>query len=412
LGKVRLTLERTVVGIDVGTTKVCTLVGQMDGGSGLRIVGVGVVPSKGLRKGVVVNVSETTEAIAASVEKAERISGYKIEHAHVGVAGAHVSSFNSRGVVAVSRGHSITEDDVSRVLDAALAIAIPHNREVIHAVPRGYIVDGQDGVRDPLGMHGFRLEVEAHIITGAATSIHNLGKCVNQVGIEVDEFVLAPLASGQAVLTNNEREMGVVLADIGGGTTDMAIFIEGSVWHTAVLAVGGNHLTNDVAVGLRAPFATAEEIKEKYGYARADGVAADETVEVAVFGEDSWQAVPRRFLAEIIEARAAEILNLMLQEVKRSGYDGLLPAGVVLCGGGSQLAGVKELGREILQLPTRIGTPRDLQGLVDVLSTPAYATGVGLLLWGLREEARRVPSERPIGLWQRIVHWLRSFLPG
>jgi cell division protein FtsA len=405
-------LERTVVGIDVGTTKVCTLVGQMDGGSGLRIVGVGVVPSKGLRKGVVINVSETTEAIAASVEKAERISGYKIEHAHVGVAGAHVSSFNSRGVVAVSRGHSITEDDVSRVLDAALAIAIPHNREVIHAVPRGYIVDGQDGVRDPLGMHGFRLEVEAHIITGAATSIHNLGKCVNQVGIEVDEFVLAPLASGQAVLTNNEREMGVVLADIGGGTTDMAIFIEGSVWHTAVLAVGGNHLTNDVAVGLRAPFATAEEIKEKYGYARADGVAADETVEVAVFGEDSWQAVPRRFLAEIIEARAAEILNLMLQEVKRSGYDGLLPAGVVLCGGGSQLAGVKELGREILQLPTRIGTPRDLQGLVDVLSTPAYATGVGLLLWGLREEARRVPSERPIGLWQRIVHWLRSFLPG
>ncbi len=405
-------MERTVVGIDVGTTKVCTLVGQMDGGSGLRIVGVGVVPSKGLRKGVVVNVSETTEAIAASVEKAERISGYKIEHAHVGVAGAHVSSFNSRGVVAVSRGHSITEDDVSRVLDAALAIAIPHNREVIHAVPRGYIVDGQDGVRDPLGMHGFRLEVEAHIITGAATSIHNLGKCVNQVGIEVDEFVLAPLASGQAVLTNNEREMGVVLADIGGGTTDMAIFIEGSVWHTAVLAVGGNHLTNDVAVGLRAPFATAEEIKEKYGYARADGVAADETVEVAVFGEDSWQAVPRRFLAEIIEARAAEILNLMLQEVKRSGYDGLLPAGVVLCGGGSQLAGVKELGREILQLPTRIGTPRDLQGLVDVLSTPAYATGVGLLLWGLREEARRVPSERPIGLWQRIVHWLRSFLPG
>jgi len=383
-------LERTVVGIDVGTTKVCTLVGQMGGGGGLRIVGVGVVPSKGLRKGVVVNVSEATEAIAASVEKAERISGYKIEHAHVGVAGAHVSSFNSRGVVAVSRGHSITEDDVSRVLDAALAIAIPHNREVIHAVPRGYIVDGQDGVRDPLGMHGFRLEVEAHIITGAATSLHNLGKCVNQVGIEVDEFVLAPLASGRAVLTNNEREMGVVLADIGGGTTDMAVFIEGSVWHTAVLAVGGNHLTNDVAVGLRAPFATAEEIKEKYGYARADGVGADETVEVAVFGEDSWQAVPRRFLAEIIEARAAEILNLMLQEVKRSGYDGLLPAGVVLCGGGSQLGGGWKGVRvgEILQLPTRIGAPRDLQGLVDVLSTPAYATGVGLLLWGI---ARRSP---------------------
>ena len=405
-------MERTIVSIDVGTTKVCTLVGKMDEGGALRIVGVGVVPSKGLRKGVVVNVNETTEAIAASVEKAQRISGHEIERAHVGVAGAHISSFNSRGVVAVSRGHSITQDDVNRVLDAALAIAIPYNREVIHIVPRGYVVDGQDGVRDPLGMHGFRLEVEAHIITGAATSIHNLAKCINQVGIEIDELVLAPLASGEAVLTNNEREMGVVLADIGGGTTDMAIFIEGSVWHTSVLAVGGNHLTNDVAVGLRAPFDTAKEIKEKYGYARSDGVAAGETIDVAVFGEDSWQAVSRQFLSEIIEARAAEIFNLMLQEVKRSGYDGLLPAGVVLCGGSSELAGMRELGRDILQLPTRIGPPRDLQGLVDALSSPAYATGVGLLLWGLREEATRVPSERPIGLWQRIAHWLRAFLPG
>lgn len=405
-------MERTIVSIDVGTTKVCTLVGKMDEGGTLRIVGVGVVPSKGLRKGVVVNVNETTEAIAASVEKAERISGHEIESAHVGVAGAHISSFNSRGVVAVSRGHSITQDDVNRVLDAALAIAIPYNREVIHVVPRSYVVDGQDGVRDPLGMHGFRLEVEAHIITGAATSIHNLAKCINQVGIEIDELVLAPLASGEAVLTDNEREMGVVLADIGGGTTDMAIFIEGSVWHTAVLAIGGNHLTNDVAVGLRAPFDTAEEIKEKYGYARSEGVAADETIDVAVFGEDSWQAVSRQFLSEIIEARAAEIFNLMLQEVKRSGYDGLLPAGVVLCGGTSELAGIRELGRDILQLPTRIGPPLDLQGLVDALSSPAYATGVGLLFWGLHEEATRVPSERPIGLWQRIVHWLRAFLPG
>jgi cell division protein FtsA len=405
-------LERTIVSIDVGTTKVCTLVGKMDDGGALRIVGVGVVPSKGLRKGVVVNVSEATEAIAASVEKAQRVSGHEIARAHVGVAGAHISSFNSRGVVAVSRGHSITQDDVNRVLDATLAIAIPHNREVIHVVPRGYIVDGQDGVRDPLGMHGFRLEVEAHIITGAATSIHNLGKCINQVGIEIDELVLAPLASGEAVLTNNEREMGVALADIGGGTTDMAIFIEGSVWHTAVLAVGGNHLTNDVAVGLRAPFDAAKEIKEKYGYARPEGVAADETIDVSVFGGDSWQAVSRQFLSEIIKARASEIFSLMLQEVKRSGYDGLLPAGVVLCGGSAQLDGIRELGRDILQLPTRIGIPRDLQGLVDALSSPAYATGVGLLLWGLREEATRVPTERPTSLSQRILHWLRSFLPG
>ena len=405
-------MERTIVSIDVGTTKVCTLVGKMDDGGALRIVGVGVVPSKGLRKGVVVNVSEATEAIAASVEKAQRVSGHEIARAHVGVAGAHISSFNSRGVVAVSRGHSITQDDVNRVLDATLAIAIPHNREVIHVVPRGYIVDGQDGVRDPLDMHGFRLEVEAHIITGAATSIHNLGKCINQLGIEIDELVLAPLASGEAVLTDNEREMGVVLADIGGGTTDMAIFIEGSVWHTAVLAVGGNHLTNDVAVGLRAPFDTAQEIKEKYGYARPEGIVADETIDVSVFGGDSWQAVSRQFLSEIIKARATEIFSLMLQEVKRSGYDGLLPAGVVLCGGSAQLGGMRELGRDILQLPTRIGTPQDLQGLVETLSSPAYATGVGLLLWGLREEATRVPTERPTSLSQRILHWLRSFLPG
>jgi len=223
---------------------------------------------------------------------------------------------------------------------------------------------------------------------------------------------LAPLASGEAVVTNNEREMGVVLTDIGGGTTDMAIFIEGSVWHTAVLAVGGSHLTNDVAIGLRAPFATAKEIKEKYGYARSEDIVAGETIDVSVFGGDSWQAVSRQFLSEIIEARAAEIFSLMLQEVKRSGYDGLLPAGVVLCGGSSELAGMRELGRDILQLPTRIGTPRDLQGLVDVLSSPAYATGVGLLRWGLREEASRVPTERPTDLWQRIVHWLRTFLPG
>lgn len=405
-------MERTIVGIDVGTTKVCTLVGEVDEEGALHIVGVGVVPSKGLRKGMVVNVSETTEAIAASVEKAERVSGYEIGRAHVGVAGAHISSFNSRGVVAVSRGHSITQDDVDRVLDAALAIAIPHNREVIHVIPRGYTVDGQDGVREPLGMHGFRLEVEAHIITGAATSIYNLVKCINQVGIEIDELVLAPLASGEAVLTDNEREMGVVLTDIGGGTTDMAIFIEGSIWHTVVLPIGGNHLTNDVAVGLRAPFATAEEIKEKYGYARSEGVAADETIDVAVFGWDSWQAISRRFLSEIIEARATEIFSIMLQEVKRSGYDGLLPAGVVLCGGTAQLAGIRELGREILQLPARIGAPRDLQGLVDVLSSPAYATSVGLLLWRLREEAALPPRERPGGLWQRVVQWLRSFLPG
>ena len=248
-------MERIIAGIDVGTTKICTLVGEVDEGGALSIVGVGVVPSRGLRKGVVVNVGEATEAIAASVEKAERVSGYEIERAYVGVAGAHISCVNSRGMVAISRGRGgITQDDINRALEAARAIAIPYDRSVIHVIPRGYIVDGQDGVRDPIGMHGFRLEVEVHIVTGAAASIHNLTKCVQDLGIEVEDLVLSPLAAGEAVLTDNEREMGVVLADIGGGTTDIAIFVEDTICHAAVLPVGGNHLTNDLAVGLRAPF--------------------------------------------------------------------------------------------------------------------------------------------------------------
>jgi cell division protein FtsA len=404
---------KTIAGIDIGTTKICTLVGEVDDEGLLRIVGVGITPSRGLRKGVVVNVSQATEAIATSVEKAERISGYEIERAYVGIAGAHISSTNSRGVVAISHGHrGITEEDIDRAQDAAQAIAIPYNREVIHIVPRGYTVDGQDGVREPLGMHGYRLEVETHIVTGAATSIQNLVKCVEGLNISIEQLVLNPLASGEAVLTDTEREMGIVLADIGGGTTDIAIFIEGSVWHTTILAVGGNHLTNDVAVGLRAPFTTAEELKKRYGHAFPQSLAADEILDVAAFGENTRQTVSRQFLAQIIEARMEEIFGLIMQEIKRSGYDGLLPAGVVLCGGTAELAGITELGREALNLPVRVGAPHDLQGLVDVLSSPAYATSVGLLLWGLRQTATARPRTRSIPLYRRLAQWFRAFLPG
>ena len=406
-------MERTIVGIDVGTTKICTLVGEVNEAGELNIVGVGVAPSRGMRKGMVINVAEATEAIAASVEKAERTSGYQIERAYVSIAGSHISGVNSRGVVAISRGEGgITTDDIDRALEAAQAIAIPHNQEVLHIVPRTFTVDGQNGIRDPIGMYGFRLEVEAHIVMGASSAIQNLVKCVEALDIGVVELVLGPLAAGAAVLTDTEREMGVVLADIGGGTTDIGVFIEGSVWHTSVLAVGGNHLTNDLAIGLRAPFTVAENLKIEYGQARSDAVGLDETVEVDMFGDNGHQRVSRRLLAQILEARAEEICHLIRQEIKRSGYDGLLPAGVVLCGGSAQLAGFPELAREVLQLPVRVGAPRDLKGLVDTISSPAFATSVGLLRWGLQQHTVRRPRRRGGSLGQRLIQWLRAFLPG
>jgi cell division protein FtsA len=411
-----VTEVKTIVGIDVGTTKICTLVGEANDDGLLRIIGVGVSPSRGLRKGVVVNVHEATEAISASVRKAERISGYEIANAFVGVGGGHVSAINSRGVVGISRSaRGISESDIERALDAARAIAIPHNREIIHTIPRGYVVDGQEGVKDPVGMQGIRLEVEAHIVTGASTSVSNLVKCVREAGVEIDDLILQPLASGEAVLRENEQEMGVVLADIGGGTADIGIFIEGSIWHTIILGTGGEHLTRDVAVGLRTPFNTAEELKIKYGHAMPSSMLTDELIEVTSFGNGARQEVSRLHLAEVIEARAEEILSLIVREVKRSGYDGLLAAGLVLCGGTAELAGFKDLAEQMLRLPVRVGTPHDLQGLTDVLESPAYATSVGLLLWGMRHspvpDVERKPRRPPSVFWPRVREWLRAFLP-
>jgi cell division protein FtsA len=408
-------VERTIVGIDVGTTKVCTLVGEASDNE-LKIVGVGVAPSRGIKKGVVVNVVEAASAIKASIEKAERSSGYEIARAFVSVTGGHVSAVNSRGVVGVNRGDKgITADDVGRALDAARAIAIPQDREVLHVIPRGYAVDGQDGVKEPVGMIGFRLEVEAHIVTGQASSIHNLMKCVENCNVGVDGLVLDPIASGEAVLTNTEKEMGVVLADIGGGTTDVAIFIEGSVWHTTVLPVGGNHITNDVAVGMRVPFEAAEQLKVEHGHARHETIDPTEVVQVKAFGDGGVTRVQRRDLAEIIEARLEEIDQLILQEIKRSGYDGLLPAGVVMTGGTSQLRGLRELGRQVLGLPVRIGMPQNLLGLADAVDSPAYATSVGLLLWG-RDQAGAQPApvrkDKKGGDWSdRFGGFIKTLLP-
>lgn len=405
--------ERTVVGIDVGTTKVCTLVGEIGEEGDLQIVGVGLVPSRGLRKGAVVDVSEATDAIAASVEEAERTSGYRIERAYVSLSGEHIDSLNSRGVVAVSRREDgIALEDVYRVLDAAGAIALPHNRQLLHIVPRHFIVDSQEGVRDPVGMHGFRLEVEAHVVTGSATAIQNLAKCVSNAGVEVDEVVLSPLAAANAVLGDNEREIGVVLVDIGGGTTDIAIYIDGTVWHTATLGIGGEYITNDVSIGLRLPPEVAEEVKVRYGHARPAQVGPEERFTAAVFGNGSPQSLPRWKLAEIIEARAEEMWEMVGRQIKHSGYDGLLPAGVVLCGGVASLPGMAELGREMLGLPVRVGTPKGLVGLVERISGPAYAVAYGLLAWGLTAEERHRPVPTGPSAAQRLLRWLRALLPG
>ena len=372
-------MDEIVVGIDVGTTKICTLVGRVEK-EAIRILGVGVEPSEGIKKGIIVDLAAASQAIVRSVQKAELTSSAEITGAMVSLAGAHVSSINSRGVAGVS-GEVIDEYDVARALEAARAIAIPHNREVIHVIQRGFSVDGQDGISMPLGMHGYRLEVEAHIITAAQATIENLRQCVGAAGVEVLHFVLNPLASGDVVLTDTERQMGVAVCDIGGGTTDLAIYVDGHVWHTMVLAVGGNHITNDIATGLRLPLDQAEEVKKKYGYALRSGVGAEEFFSVKTFGEEEPVRVGRQDLAHVIEARVEEIFALTLQEIKRSGYDGLLPAGMVLTGGTSALPGIRQLASKVLGLPVRTAGPEHLVGLVDQLKSPAYSTGVGLLHW-------------------------------
>jgi cell division protein FtsA len=407
-------VERTVVGIDVGSSKICTLVGEVRGNGELRVVGVGLVPSRGLRKGVVVNVEDATEALSASVAEAERTSGYKLERAYVSISGEHISSLNSQGVVGVSHRRSgITVDDVERALDAACAITVPHNQEIIHVIPRGYAVDGQGGVQDPIGMHGFRLEVESHLVTASSTAIQNLLKCVRRAGLEVDEVVSGGIAAGDAVLDETEREMGVVLADIGAGTTDVVIFIDGTVWHTVTLGIGGSYITQDIAIGLRLSPAVAEDIKIEHGHVLPEEVDSEEVFTVSSFGDELSQDVPRWQLASIIEARAEEILSMINKAVKRSGYDGLLPAGVVLSGGSAQLRGMRTLGRQVLGLPVRLGSPRNLHGLVDTVENPAHAVGAGLMAWGSTEEARPQLKARPgPSGGKTFLRWLRAFLPG
>jgi cell division protein FtsA len=411
--------EPIIVAIDIGTTKICTLVGREEAPGQLRILGVGVEPSQGVRKGVVVDMVAASQAVVRSVEKAERTCGLEIDSALVSLAGSHVTSVNSRGVVGVA-GRMIDEGDIARAIDAAKAVNIPHNREIIHIIQRGFSIDGQEGIRKPLGMHGYRLEVETHIITASAASVENLRQCVGAAGVEVSQFVLNPLASAEVVLTETERDMGVVICDMGGGTTDMAIYIGGDVWHTNVLAVGGDHITSDIAHGLRLPITQAEEIKIKHGYAVRDEVEAKESFSVKPFGEEQPVEINRRELADVIEARVEEIFSLVLQEIKRSGYDGLLPAGMVLTGGSSALPGIRSLASRTLNLPVRIAMPENLVGMSDKIISPAYSTSVGLLKWALLmtdiyvqpiRQGMRIGTGTGGIEWESVKNFLRRLLP-
>jgi cell division protein FtsA len=413
--------EPIVVGIDIGTTKVCTLVARLEGETGMRILGVGIEPSQGIQKGTVTDLASASQAIARSIEKAQRTSGLEITSALVSLAGSHVSSVNSRGVVGISGG-VVEEDDIARAVDQARAVAIPHNREIIHVIQRGFNLDGQEGIHSPVGMYGYRLEVETHIITAAEATVENLRQCVQASNIDVTQFVLNPLASAEVVLDKTERDMGVCVCDIGGGTTDLAIYINGDVWHTMVLAVGGNHVTKDISVGLRVTPEVAESVKKQYGYAIKSEVGEDEFFTLRAYGEEQPVQVSRRDLAHIIEARMEETFALLLQEIKRSGYDGLLPAGMVLTGGTSQLPGIRSLASRVLGMPVRLARPENLVGLVDQLQSPSYSTSVGLLKWAeLMEETmsptrgkrthKSTPHNLPTVNWKDIGEFLKRLLP-
>ena len=376
--------DELIVGLDIGTTKICAIVAEQTE-SGIDVVGIGTHPSRGLRKGVVVDIDATVASIKQAVEEAELMADCEITSVYAGIAGGHIRAFNSHGVVAV-KDREVRESDVKRVIDAAKAVAIPMDREVIHVIPQEFIIDDQDGIREPLGMSGVRLEAKIHIVTAAVTSAQNIVKCCNKAGLNVIDIVLEPLASAQAVLSDDERELGVCMIDIGGGTTDIAVFQDGSIKETAVLGLGGYHLTNDIAVGLRTPFDEAERIKKKFGLASARYLAGDDVISVPSVGGRRPREVSRKILCEVVEPRVEEILSLARGEVMRSGLEDKIPSGIVLTGGASALGGLSELAEEIFEAPVRCGVPSHIGGLQDVVRSPMYSTGVGLVLFGLQQQ--------------------------
>jgi cell division protein FtsA len=372
-----------VVGLDIGTTKICCIIAEVSPQGEIEIIGLGQSPSRGLRKGVVVNIEGTVESIKSAVEEAELMAGAEIESVFVGIAGGHIKSLNSHGIIAV-KGKDIDDLDIDRVVEAAKAIAIPLDREVIHVLPQEFIVDNQDGIKTPLGMAGVRLEAKVHIVTAAVTSAQNIVKCVNKAGLGVQDIVLEQLASSEAVLSNDEKELGVALIDIGGGTSDLAIFYQGAIKHTSVLAIAGAQVTNDIAIGLRTPNAEAEKIKHAYGCAFSPLVAEDENIEVSSVGGRSPTTISRQILSGIIEARAREMFEMLNLEIQNSGFSENISSGIVLTGGSACMQGLADLAEEVFQMPVRVGLPSGLGGLIDVVNNPVYATCTGLIQYGIR----------------------------
>ena len=399
--------DNLIVGLDVGTTKICAIVGNVTD-EGLEIVGIGSSPSKGLRKGVVINIESTVSAIKKAIQEAELMAGCEIRSVFAGIAGGHIKSFNSQGVIAV-KDREVTQDDIRRVIDAAKAIAIPMDREVVHILPQEYIIDDQDGIKEPLGMRGVRLEAKVHIVTGAVASAQNIIKCCNGAGVDVADIVLEQLASSESVLTPEEQELGVAILDIGGGTTDIAIFVDGSIRHSAVLSLGGNHLTNDIAVGLRTPMAEAEKIKKEYGCALGSMVGKNETIEVPSVGGREPRTLSRHLLTEILEPRVEEIFSLADQEIRHSGYGDLIASGVVLTGGTSILPGMPEMAEQIFNLPVRRGNPRGFGGLTDVVNSPIFATGVGLVKYGSRNMEARNFSIGQDNIFSKVIRRMKEW---
>ncbi|MDP2863980.1 MAG: cell division protein FtsA, partial [Desulfobacterales bacterium] len=399
--------ENIVVGLDIGTTKICAVVGEVTDKE-INIIGIGTHPSIGLRKGVVVNIESTVDSIKKAVEEAELMAGCEISSVYAGIAGGHITGFNSRGIVGI-KGPEVTQQDVERVIDAARAVAIPMDREVIHVLPQEYIVDEQAGIQDPIGMAGVRLEAKIHIVTGAVTSAHNIVKCANRSGLDVCDIVLEALASGEAVLTNEEKELGTVLLDLGGGTTDLAVFSGKNIKHAFVLALGGNNLTNDIAVGLRASLPEAEKIKIKYGSCVAKNIGSDEIIEVPGMGGRTPRKLSRQILGEILEPRMEEIFTLIKREIYRAEMENQIPSGIVLTGGSALLNDVTEMAESVFNLPTRLGKPRGISGLVDVVNNPMYATGVGLVIYGAKNQTRKKFRIRDGNIFNRVMSRMKKW---
>jgi cell division protein FtsA len=404
--------EQMIVGLDIGTSKVVAIIGVAGPSGQLEIVGTGMHPSSGIKKGVVVNIESTVHAIQRAIEEVELMAGCQIHSVYAGIAGSHIRSLNSHGIVAI-RDREVHQTDIDRVIDAARAVAIPADQEILHVLPQEFIIDNQEGVREPLGMSGVRLEAKVHLVTCAANAAQNIKKCIRRCGLEVDDIILEQLASSYAVLTEDEKQLGVCLVDIGGGTTDIAVFTDGAIRHTGVIPIAGDQVTNDIAMALRTPTAHAEELKIKYACALAQLAGPDETIKVPSVGDRAPRSLSRQALAEVVEPRYDELFTLVQSELRRSGLEDLLAAGIVLTGGTSKMEGVVDLAEEIFHMPVRLGMPQNIQGLADIVNNPIYSTGVGLLLYGLQQqqENRSVPKKGAAsGLLGRIRQWFQNNL--